>query len=258
MMKAYLYSLKMSLSSSLSLRESFLLQAVFMLGSNLCLFSFWWLFFNHFKTIGVWGIKEMACLYGLVSGSYGLFSLFFGGGKVLPRLISEGDLDATLTKPKSTLLLLLSSKSIPSGWGDLLSAMFFFVYSGKIGLQNLPLLLLLLLSSTLVFVSFSILLGSITFWVGEGRGLAKMLFDFLLTFSNYPKTIYTGGVRFALFTLIPSGLIGAMPVELLFDFSWKGLLLLLSSSLVYLSIASKLFHIGLKRYLSGNRIGFRI
>lgn len=225
--------------------------------SNVIYFSFWLIYFNNFDSVRGWTLSEMACLYGVVSGSYGFFSVFFGGARYIARIVTDGDLDLSITKPKNLILQIIGLKSIPSGWGDILSGAILLFYSGIITFQKVPLLILLLASSTIFILAYSILMGSLSFWVHNSHSLSKQLFEFLLTFSNYPKTIYIGAAKFFLMTIIPSAFIGFMPVDLLKSYSNTDLLFILSGSLLYLWISVRVFYMGLRSYSSGSRFGLR-
>lgn len=61
-----------------------------------------------------------------------------------------------------------------------------------------------------------------------------------------------------MYTLIPAGVIGTIPVELLRHFSWSRLAILLSSTLIFCLLAIWVFGRGLKRYESGNQFGTRL
>lgn len=253
----YFQTIATSIRASLNLRESFIMQSLFMMLSNVIYFCFWLIYFKNFDSVRGWTLPDMACLYGIVSGSYGIFSVFFGGARYIARIITDGDLDLLIAKPKSLILQILGLKSIPSGWGDIASGVFLLIFSGVISIQKSPLLILLLISSTLFILAYSILMGSLSFWVQNSHNLSKQLFEFLLTFSNYPKTIYIGGVKFFLMTIIPSAFIGFLPVDILKNFSQKDLFFVLSICLFYLWLSVKVFYMGLRRYSSGSRFGLR-
>jgi ABC-2 type transport system permease protein len=229
-----------------------------MMLSNLIFFSFWWIYFRNFQSIKGWSLQDMACLYGVVTGSYGFFCVFFGGARFIARMIHEGDLDAYMIKPTSLLIQILGGKSIPAGWGDILSGFVMVGISGYITWKNCLLLGLLFGLSTTIILSFSILMNSLAFWIGDSHALSKQLFEFLLTFSNYPRSIYFGGVKFLLLTLIPSGFIGYIPVEIIRDYSLVKVFGMFVVSVVYFLFARKIFFVGLKKYTSGNKLGFRI
>lgn len=250
--------IKISIKSTVSLRESFLLQSFFMLISNLVFFSFWWIYFTNFSSVKGWTLSDVACLYGIVNGAYGFFSVFMGGGRYVSRMIFEGDLDMLIVKPKSLLLQILGAKSVSSGWGDILSSVIFLAYSGYLTLANLPLLILFILTACAIITSFAIMMGSLAFWMGDSHTLSKQLFEFLLTFSNYPKSIYVGAVKVILLTVVPSGFIGFIPIETIKSHSFSGVCSIVAFTLFYCYLATTLFYRGLKRYTSGNKPGFRV
>ena len=257
-MKTFVELIKISIRSTVSLRESFLLQSFFMLLSNLVFFSFWWIYFTNFKSIKGWTLSDIACLYGIVNGGYGIFSIFLGGSRFLARMIFEGDLDMMIVKPKNLLIQIIASKSVSSGWGDILSSIVFLIFSGYISWLHFPLLLLFILTSCIVIASFSIIMGSLAFWVGDSHALSKQLFEFLLTFSNYPKSIYAGAAIVFLMTVVPSGFIGFFPIEAIKNQSPTDYICILLFTLGYFALASKIFYIGLRRYSSGNKPGFKV
>lgn len=256
--KNLLAHIKISIQSTVSLRESFLLQSFFMLLSNLVFFSFWWIYFSNFNSIKGWTLSDIACLYGIVNGAYGIFSVFLGGSRYLARMVFEGDLDMLIVKPKNLLLQIMGSKSASSGWGDIVSSAVFLAFSGYITMMNLPFLVLFTLTACIVIASFSIMMGSLAFWIGDSHAISKQIFEFLLTFSNYPKSIYAGAIKVFLLTVVPSGFIGFVPIETIKNQSLSGVFYILGFTLVYAYCASKIFYCGLRKYSSGNKPGFKV
>ncbi len=250
--------IKISIQTTVSLRESFLLQSLFMLLSNLVFFSFWWIYFSNFNSIKGWTLSDIACLYGIVNGAYGIFSVFLGGSRYLARMIFEGDLDMLIVKPKNLLVQIMGSKSVSSGWGDIISSFIFLAFSKYITLANLPFLILFILTACIIITSFSIMMGSLAFWIGDSHTLSKQLFEFLLTFSNYPKSIYVGTVKVILLTVVPSGFIGFIPIEIIKNQSFSGVFYVVGFTAIYSYCASKIFYYGLRTYSSGNKPGFKV
>lgn len=256
--KTLLAHVKISIKSTIALRESFLLQSFFMLISNFIYFSFWWIYFDNFTSIRGWTLSDLTCLYGIVNGAYGIFCVFLGGSRYIARMVFEGDLDMLIVKPKNLLLQIIGSKSASSGWGDIISATVFLTLSGYLTVVNLPFLLLFILTACIVITSFSIMMGSLAFWMGDSHALSKQLFEFLLTFSNYPKSIYVGTIKMFLLTIVPSGIIGFLPIETIKNQSASGLLYIIGFTIIYVYCAYKIFYFGLKNYSSGNKSGFKV
>jgi len=246
-----------NLKSSFALRGAFWLQAGFMVANNVLFFVFWWIFFERFEEIRGWRMGDVAALFGTVAAGFGLAVVFAGGMRDLSRAIVDGDLDAFLTQPKSPLLHLTASRTYASGWGDICSGLAFLAVSGVVDLWSLPLVVVAVLCSATVFIASGILIHSLAFWLGRIEHVARQMWDFLVTFSTYPRTLFSGALKLVLFTVIPAGFIGYLPVELLRSFSWAGLAATISGAAGYVLLAVLVFRSGLRRYESGNRFGVR-
>jgi ABC-2 type transport system permease protein len=246
-----------NLKASFALRGAFWLQAGLMTANNLLFFAFWWIFFERFEEVRGWRVADLAALYGLVAMGFGSAVLLAGGLRELSRLIVEGGLDPFLTQPKDLLLHVVASKTSASGWGDLFSGALLLGYSGLVHWQTLPLCALAVAASTTVFVATGIVLHSAAFWLGRIETLARMMWEFLIAFSTYPRPIFTGAMKWMLFTVVPAGFIGFLPVELLRDFQWSGLAAVVGGAAAYAWLARAIFSAGLRRYESGNRFSLR-
>ena len=247
-----------NLKASFALRGAFWMQAVFMLANNVLYFVFWWIFFDRFQEIRGWRLADVAALFGLVATGFGATVVFAGGIRDLARTIAEGDLDAFLTQPKSPLLHVVGSSTFASGWGDMCSGLGFLLLSGLVDWRHLPALGVALLCTTVVFAASGVLVHSLAFWLGRVDSLARQVWDFLVTFSTYPRVLFGGALKLLLFTVLPAGFIGYLPVELLRDFHWTGLLAAVSGAVVYAGLAVAVFSAGLRRYESGSRFGVRV
>lgn len=248
---------RLNLESTLALRGAFLLQAGFMLVNNLIFFSVWLIFFRKFPELRGWRIQEVGALYGLVAGAFGGAMLLGGGVRFLAKRIFDGDLDTFLAQPKPALLHAIGSHSFASGWGDVVSGIALLAYSGYLSGGNALLFLLLLVGSTLLFLASGVLINSLAFWLGDTDALGRQLLEYLVTFSVYPQVIFSGYLKVILFTLIPAGFIGYLPVELLRNFTWSQAGAYLGGVVAYSALALWVFAHGLRRYESGNRFGIR-
>lgn len=233
--------------------ESFL-----MIANNLIFFSIWWVFFRQFQDVSGWQMKDMVALMAIGSGAYGFMQIAFGGVKQLSRIIMNGDLDPFMTQPKNLLVHLVGSRSISKGWGNMLTCLLLIFLGDLATFSSLPLIFLSILSGGIVFASFGIIAHSLVFWLGSVESLSRKYCDSLYLFALYPTNIYSGVLQLIMFTVIPAGIIGYLPVELLRNFSWMQLIFMMGSSSLFLCLAFFIFHLGLKKYESGNQFGMRL
>ncbi|MCP4004413.1 MAG: hypothetical protein GY725_09485 [bacterium] len=246
-----------NLKASFARRGAFFLQVAMMALNNLIFFTIWWIFFDRFDDIRGWKIGDVMALHGVVACSFGCAVVLGGGVRELSRMIADGELDVFLTQPKSTLLHTTGSHTFAAGWGDLLSGTFFLSISGVVSPLEIPLALLVVALASIVFLSTGIIIHSTAFWLGHAQGLARQVWEFLLTFALYPQPLFTGPLRLLLFSVLPAGFIGYLPVGLLREFSVEGIAAAFAAAIFYSCLAAWFFGRGLRRYTSGSRFGVR-
>lgn len=240
-----------------SMRTAFWMQVVFMLGNDLLWFAVWTIVFARFPVIGGWRLADMAVLQGVLAGSFGISVVLLYGVRDLAHTIEQGDLDTVLAQPKPPLLHALASRTSISGFGDILFGVLLLAFSGRVGLPDVPIVVLALLCGAVAFTSAGTLFHLSAFWLGPVQPLAASLREYLVLFSGYPETLFVGGLRGFLFTAMPAALVAWMPAELVRGFSLSSLLWAVGGSAA-LAIATALtFRAGLRRYVSGSRFTIR-
>ncbi len=246
-----------NLMSAMAYRGAFALQVVGMMLNNAMLLFFWWVLFNRLPTLRGWDLAGVMRLYGVVAVGFGAGTVVCGNAFLVARVIASGDLDYYLALPADPLVHVLISRMSLPGWGDLLFGIAVFVIAAPGQWRNLPLFLLLGLIAGLVLVAFSVLVGSLAFWVGNADNLATQAVNAIVTFSLYPVEIFPAAVRVLLYTLIPAAFIGSFPAALLTGFDWGRLAMLVTFTIGITLAARWVFGRGLRRYESGNLVTVR-
>ena len=249
--------LRHNLMSAMAYRGAFVMQVIGMMLNNAMLLFFWWVLFNRLPNLRGWDMAKVMTLYGVVTVGYGAANIVCGNMFRVARIIASGDLDYYLALPADPLVHLLVSRMSLSAWGDLFFGLVVFLLAAPAQWANLPLFLLLGLIAGLVLVAFSVLVGSLSFWVGNADNLATQAINALITFSIYPVEIFPGAIRLLLYTLIPAAFFGSIPAALLSDFSWERLAILVAFTAGITLAARLVFHWGLRRYESGNLVMVR-
>ncbi len=228
-----------------------------MIANNGIFFSVWWVFFKQFRSVAGWSIDDMTALLTIGTGAYGITQICFGGIKTLSETIVNGDLDSFMTQPKNIPLHVISSRSLSRGWGNVSTAALFLCI-GPFNLASAFLACIGMVCGSLVFTAVGIMAHASAFWFGPVQAVSKKYCDALFLFALYPTHIYSGFLQFVMFTFIPAGIIGYLPVELVRDFSLSKLFFLVLGASGFFATALALFHKGLKRYESGNRFGIKL
>ena len=242
-----------NLKAALALRSAFVIQVVFMALNNVTFFVFWWALMHRVTTIRGWALGDIQMLFGLVAAAFGLTITLAGGVRHLGRFIEDGDLDALLTRPRSVLVHAIGMRAQPSGFGDLISGLLFIAWSGQISWRTAPVVAVVIVSSALIFVACGVVFFSLAFWLGRVDTVAMQLWELLITFSLYPEPLFGGVLRLVLFTVLPAGFVGYMPVRILQTPSLTSLAILVCVAIGYVCLAAWVFDRGLGRYASGSR-----
>lgn len=242
-----------NLKATAALRGAFVMQVVFMALNNLTFFVFWWALMRRVPVIRGWHLGDVELLFGLVATSFGLTVTVAGGVRHLGRFIEDGDLDALLTQPRSVLGYALGMRSQPSGVGDVAAGTFLIAVSGHLSWRSAPFLIAAIGASATMFLATGILFFSLAFWLGKVETIARQLWELLITFSLYPEPLFGGVLRLALFTILPAGFVGYLPVAIVRAPSLPQVCLLAIGTASYLALAVLVFDRGLRRYASGSR-----
>ena len=249
--------LRHNLMSAMAYRGAFALQVVGMVLNDAMLLFFWWVLFDRLPSLRGWDLAGVMTLYGVVAFGFGAANVVCGNAFLVARVIACGDLDYYLALPADPLVHLLVSRMSLSAWGDMLFGLAVFLVAAPGRWASLPLFLLLGLLAGLVLVAFSVLVGSLAFWVGNADNLATQAINAMITFGLYPVEIFPGAIRVLLYTLIPAAFIGSIPATLVADFRWEQLALLAGFTAGITLAARGLFRWGLRRYESGNLVTVR-
>lgn len=217
----------------------------------------WWIFFMQFNDISGWQLRDMAVLMTIGTGAYGLRQICFGGVKSLAKKIVSGGLDPFMTQPKNLLVHIIGSRSMSKGWGHLCTSLMLIFLAQLTDAYTLLMILIGIICGCIVFAAMSIIAHSLAFWLGPIETLAQKYCDSLFLFALYPSNIYSDILRFMMFTVLPAGLISYLPVELVREFSWAKLGGVIGGALGLWILAFCIFHLGLKRYESGNQVSVR-
>ena len=242
-----------NLKAALALRSAFAIQVVFMALNNFTFFVFWWALMARVTTIRGWQLGDIQMLFGLVAAAFGLTITVAGGVRHLGRFIEDGDLDTLLTRPRSVLVHALGMRAQPSGFGDLISGLIFIAMSGQVSWRTAPVLMVVIVASALIFVACGVVFFSLAFWLGRVETVATQLWELLITFSLYPEPLFGGALRLVLFTVLPAGFVGYMPIRILHAPSLTNVAMLICVAIGYMCVAVWVFHRGLRRYASGSR-----
>ena len=242
-----------SVRSALAERGAFFMRVVLMAVNNAIFFTFWIVLLSRVPRIRGYALGDVAVLYGIVAVAHGLAVFVAGGIQYLARVIHDGELDALIAQPKPTLLYAVGLRSQPSGLGDIVSGLVMIGLSGRVTLMGIPVVIVAGIAGAVVLVSTAVLVHSAAFWLGRTESASRQLYEVTLMFSLYPDTLFTGPIRWMLFTVIPAGFVGYLPAELIRTPAAWTAVAIAAGVTAYTVAAAWVFERGLRVYSSGSR-----
>lgn len=260
-MKIALTNIIKNFKNAKELKASFTITIIGMAINNIA-FLFLWYYFG--KTVGVlngWEAMDIFGLFAFSGISFGLTSAFFRGVNNIPLYITSGNMDKYLLTPKNILLKVSTSAIEVSALGDLLFGIICFIiflFYKKLTLIQLLLSLFLMVISSVVTYAFNLICMSISFYLMDGNNISSSLYGTFISNSLYHGGAYTGLLRKIFIFIIPSLLVGTLPVEILKNPTIDNILFICILTIIWLIISILFFYKSLKKYESNNMFGFGV
>jgi ABC-2 type transport system permease protein len=251
--RALLGTMRTALLEAWSNRRSFWVQASAMILNDAAWVAFWVLFFHQIGQVRGWGSDQVMLMFAILATVTGISMGLLSNARKLGQLVADGQLDAVLTLPVDPLAYLLVRRVDTALLGDLAFGPVLFAVAAHPTPQRTLLYLLGVLTGSAVFVSFVVVLGSVTMVTG-GRGeQADLGFQALLILASYPLDVFGGLTRLMMFTVVPAAFITGVPVHLVDQFRWTTLAGMLGVAVGSALLARAVFRAGLRRYRSGSQ-----
>lgn len=229
-------------------------QLVLMVVNNMFFLAIWALYFDRFPALRGWGRADVGMLYGITAFGFGMTVALAGGMRDLARTIVDGSLDVHLGRPRHPLPSLLMSRSIPAGFGDVISAFIIWLWFAERSIADLPLLILLSTASGLVMMATVVISQCAVFWWPGVLRLAEQFWEVILMITIYPQHVFGPTVRLLLFTVLPVAFVSQVPVEAIREGDPLKMLSVFAAAIFYGALAIAVFDRGLRRYQSGNQM----
>ena len=257
--KFALYATKKNIQNGAELRGSFLMNVFGMAINNIAFIFLWVYFIKSVGVVGGWTAADIIGLQAFVAIGYGLVFSTMMGIRKIPEYISFGSFDRYLLSPKNLLVRIATASFNASAIGDLIFGLIcFVVYAFLIpfSFYQFVMMVILIFFATLALLSMSILIGATSFFFVDPDSVTRGFFDLFITPSMFHGGAFQGGLRFVFTFLIPSLVIGALPVEAVRTLSFEKFILVGVLSFIWFFISLKFFRYAIKKYESSNFMTF--
>jgi ABC-2 type transport system permease protein len=172
--------------------------------------------FDQIQSLNGWSFYEVLFIYGIAATGRSIHHIFFDNLWAIGwSYIRTGKFDRLLIRPINPLFHLLAERVQQDGFGQLVIGVILLGTAMpnievEWSVLNLLLLLVMIVSSGVMFVAINLILATLSFWMVDSLPLTVAVFN-ISEFARYPITIYNKGIRFVLTWLIPYGFTAFYP-----------------------------------------------
>lgn len=256
-----LYAIKKNIQSSAELRASFLTNIVGMGINNTAFIILWGFFVKSVGVIGGWTVADIIGLQGFVALCFGIVFSAGAGIRRLAEYVSTGVFDRFMLAPKSLLVRVATSSFGVSALGDIVFGIVCLgIYAALIHADMYQLLLMipLILVSSIVFFSAAVTVYSVSFLFSDANSVANSLFELFMTPAMFHGGAFQGAMRFFFTFMIPSLLVGSLPIEIVRDISLGKFAVVTALASFWFVFSIWLFNRAVRKYESSNFMTFGV
>ena len=255
-MQLYLRFFTMHIKSQMQYKVSFFLT---MLGQFLVSFTAFlglYFMFSRFNDVEGFAFEQVLMCFAIVLTAFSLAEMLGRGFDMFPRMISNGEFDRALVRPKSVIFQVLASKMDFTRLGRLLQAVIVLCYaipnsSISWTWDKVLTLCLMIACGSLIFFGLFVVYAAFSFFTIEGLEFMNVLTDGGREFGRYPFSVYGKNILRFLTFVVPLALFQYYPLLYLLGREQDVFFVIAPLiGLLFLLPSYAFFRIGLRRYKS--------
>ena len=255
-MKLYIKFFMMHLRSQMQYKASFFMIAA---GQFLISFSAFvgiYFMFERFGSVRDFTYPEVLLCFAVVLIAFSISECFARGFDTFAGVISGGEFDRALVRPRNEIFLVLASKIELTRVGRLIQAVILLFYaiptSGVAwSAEKIMLLIVMICSGVVIFSGLFIVYAGICFFTTQGLEFMNIFTDGGREFGRYPFAVYgSGALRFFTY-VVPLALFQYYPFLYLIGRSDNRLFMLLPfAGMLFIIPCMLLWRVGIRHYKS--------
>ena len=249
-MTAITTTMRTALAEAWSNRAAFWTQVTAILLNDVVWIIFWLLFFRRVGPMRGWDRDSTLVLLAALATSAGITFGILANCRRIGWFAADGDLDAALSLPVSTLAYLLVRRVEPVHLGDIGFGIVLFVVMGNPTPARAATFVFGVLVGVVVLTGFLVLTGSMAFFTGRST-IGELGYNAIMILSSYPVDIFVGASMVLLYSVVPAAFIAAVPARLIDDPSAGDALGAIGAAAFFGLAGWAAFTLGLRRYTSG-------
>jgi ABC-2 type transport system permease protein len=255
-MKLYAKYFAIHLKSQMQYKMSFFLTS---LGQFLVSFSTFLgilFMFSRFNEVEGFTYSQVLLCFSVVLMAFSLAEAFARGFDMFPVMISNGEFDRVLVRPRNEIFQVLAAKMEFTRIARVLQAIVMLIYAlPRSGINwdvsKVITLVLMIMCGSVIFAGLFLIYAGISFFTLEGLEFMNVLTDGGREFGRYPFVIYGEGVLKFLTYIVPLALFQYYPLLYLLDMTDNILYMFLPLAGTLFLIPSFMFwRFGVRKYKS--------
>lgn len=207
-MRLYIKYASIILRSQMQYKASFVMTSIGQFLTAFTTFLGMYFMFSRFNSVDGFSFSEVLLCYAVILTAFSLAECFVRGFDAFSGIISNGEFDRIIVRPRNEILQVLASRIEFSRIGRLLQAIAIFIYaiptSGVIWSSDKILtVILMIIGGFLVFSGLFIIYASVCFFTIEGLEFMNIFTDGGRELGKYPLSVYGEGIMKFFTYIIP-------------------------------------------------------
>jgi ABC-2 type transport system permease protein len=255
-MRLYMKFFAMHLKSQMQYKVSFFLTALGQFLVSFTAFLGVYFMFSRFNIVEDYAFEQALLCFAVVLMAFSMAEALGRGFDLFPHMISNGEFDRALVRPRNIIFQVLAAKMDFTRLGRLFQAILVFCYaipnSGVLwSWDKILTLCLMVICGSLIFFGLFLVYAAFSFFTIEGLEFMNVFTDGGREFGRYPFSVYGKGILMFLTFIIPLALFQYYPLLYLLDREQNAFFMFIPLIGVLFAIPSYIFfRVGLRHYKS--------
>ncbi|HEX9061277.1 MAG TPA: ABC-2 family transporter protein [Clostridia bacterium] len=255
-MKLYLRYCSIILRSQMQYKSSFFMTAIGQFLVSFSMFVGIYFMFQRFQRVEAFSYNEVLLCFAVVLMSFSIAECFVRGFDTFSEIISNGEFDRIMVRPRNEIFQVLGSKIEFTRIGRFMQAVIIFFYAIPASeviwtFDKIITLAFMIIGGVCLFAGLFVIYASLCFFTIEGLEFINIFTDGGREFGKYPLLIYGEGVLKFFTFVIPLALVQYYPlIYLIGRTSNKFYILLPLAGVLFLFLCYIFWRFGLGYYKS--------
>ena len=216
--------LKIQLKSAMEYRVTLLFDTISSMLYTVASFFGIYLLFQQFETVGVYSFQDVLITYSIICFAHSVSDCIFRGFDQFDKLVSTGELDRLLIRPRSIFMQVLGYKTELTRLGRMLFCLAVLI----VGLVWLPIewtllkvftVIFMIVGACVIYLALVLVYAGLCIFTVEGLEVMNIFTSGGRELSQYPLDIYHKFFKTVFTFVIPFGLVNYLPLRYLLGYT---------------------------------------